>query len=142
MKRHLMAGVLGVIVVLAVTACSDDNGSASEDATKAAGELCTDISELKADNAKLKALDPASATKDQVEEAVAAIRDDWDSIKENAATMRESERTAVQDAAEDLKKSYDDLPDDTTGRDALAQLQPQIQKLDETATAAATSLSC
>ncbi|MEU7032548.1 hypothetical protein ABZ958_02515 [Streptomyces sp. NPDC046237] len=56
--------------------------------------------------------------------------------------MRESERTAVQDAAEDLKKSYDDLPDDTTGRDALAQLQPQIQKLDETATAAATSLDC
>ncbi|MEU6947505.1 hypothetical protein ABZ957_20070 [Streptomyces sp. NPDC046316] len=62
-----MAGVLGVVAVLGLTACSDDNGSASEDATRSAGQLCTDLSELKAANAKLKALDPASATKDQVE---------------------------------------------------------------------------
>lgn len=142
MKRLPVIGLLCATAVFGLTACSDDSSSPSEDATKAASELCSDLSELKADNAKLRALDPASATKDQVKEAQQAVQDDWNSVKENAGQLKDAERSAVQSAAEDLKKAYEALPGDTTGQDALAKLQPQILKLDEATTSAATGLKC
>ncbi|MEU9376145.1 hypothetical protein AB0D94_20540 [Streptomyces sp. NPDC048255] len=142
MKRLPVIGVLCATAVFGLTACSDDSSSPSEEATKAASELCTDLSELKADNAKLRALNPSSATKDQVKEAHQAVQDDWNSVKENASQLKEAERSAVQTAAEDLKKAYEALPGDTTGQDALAKLQPQILKLDEATTSASTGLKC
>lgn len=141
MKRFPVIGVLCVSAVFGLTACSDDS-SPSEEATKAAADLCTDLSELKADNAKLKALNPTSATKDQVKDAYEAVRKDWDDVKKNLDKLKDAERSAVQSASDDLKKAYEDLPGDTTGKDALTKLQPQIQKLDETSTAASAGLSC
>ncbi|MFD9406068.1 hypothetical protein ACFWBN_03455 [Streptomyces sp. NPDC059989] len=141
MKRFPVIGVLCVSAVFGLAACSDDS-SPSEEATKAAADLCTDLGSLKADNAKLKALNPATATKDQVKDAYDAVQKDWDGVKENLSKLKDAERAAVQAAAEDLKKGYEDLPGDTTGKDALTKLQPQIQKLDETSTAASAGLQC
>ncbi len=141
MKRFPVIGVLCVSAVFGLSACSDDP-SPSEEATQAAADLCTDLGALKADNAKLKALNPATATKDQIKEAYDAVQEDWADVKENVSKLREAERAAVQAAAEDLKKGYEDLPGDTTGKDALTQLQPQIQNLDQTTTAAANRLQC
>ncbi|MGW6691591.1 hypothetical protein [Streptomyces sp. NPDC054961] len=141
MKRLPVIGVLCAAAVFGLTACSDDS-SPSEDATKAASELCADLSELKGDTAKLKALNPSSATKDQVKDAQQAVQDDWNSVKTNASQLKEAERAAVQSATEDLKKAWDDVPGDTTGKDALTMLQPQIQKLDQATTAAAAGLKC
>ncbi|MEU9298908.1 hypothetical protein [Streptomyces sp. NPDC048269] len=141
MKRFPVIGVLCVSAVFGLAACSDDS-SPSEDATKAAADLCTDLTSLKADNAKLKALNPATATKDQVKDAYDAVREDWDNVKENANQLKEAERAAVQDAADNLKKAYDGLPGDTTGKDARTQLQPQIDQLDQATTNATTGLRC
>ncbi|WP_328926724.1 hypothetical protein OG429_20405 [Streptomyces sp. NBC_00190] len=141
MKRFPVIGVLCVSAVFGLAACSDDT-SPAEEATKAAADLCTDLTSLKADNAKLKALNPATATKDQIKDAVNAVQEDWANVKENAQQLKEAERAAVQDAAENLKKAYEDLPGDTTGKDARTQLQPQIEKLDQATTAAATGLRC
>ncbi|MEU9081583.1 hypothetical protein [Streptomyces sp. NPDC048357] len=141
MKRFPVIGVLCVSAVFGLSACSDDT-SPAEEATQAAADLCTDLNALKADNAKLKALNPANATKDQVKEAYDAVQEDWNGVKENLSKMKEAEKAAVQSAAEDLKKSYEDLPGDTTGKDARTQLEPQIQKLDEATTAAAKGLRC
>ncbi len=56
--------------------------------------------------------------------------------------MKDAEREAVQQAAENLKKGYEGLPGDTTGKDALTQLQPQIQQLEDATTTASTGLKC
>ncbi|MEU9250587.1 hypothetical protein AB0D66_01890 [Streptomyces sp. NPDC048270] len=141
MKRFPVIGVLCVGAAFGLAACSDDS-SPSEEATKAAAEACSDLTELRADNAKLKALDPAAATKDQVKDAYDAVREDWDGVKDNLGKLREAERSAVQAASDDLKKAYEGLPGDTTGKDALTKLQPQIQKLEETSAAAAAGLQC
>ncbi|MFB7177562.1 hypothetical protein ACFCYI_07660 [Streptomyces sp. NPDC056257] len=141
MKRFPVIGLLCVSVAFGLSACSDDS-SPEEEATQAAKDLCTDLTALKADNAKLKALNPATATKDQVKEAYDAVQEDWSGVKDNLSKLKDAEREAVKSAAENLKKGYEDLPGDTTGKDALTQLQPQIQKLDETATAASTGLRC
>ncbi|MFI7352982.1 type IV pili methyl-accepting chemotaxis transducer N-terminal domain-containing protein [Streptomyces avidinii] len=141
MKRFPVIGVLCVGAVLGLSACSDDS-SPAEEASQAAADLCTDLNALKADNAKLKALNPANATKDQVKDAYEAVQKDWENVKENATQLKDAERAAVQSAAENLKKSYQDLPGDTTGKDARTQLQPQIEQLDQATTAAATGLRC
>ncbi len=141
MKRFPVIGVLCVGAILGLSACSDDS-SPAEEASQAAADLCTDLNALKADNAKLKALDPANATKDQVKDAYEAVQKDWENVKENASQLKDAERAAVQSAAENLKKSYQDLPGDTTGKDARTQLQPQIEQLDQATTAAATGLRC
>ncbi|MFF5448444.1 hypothetical protein [Streptomyces sp. NPDC012888] len=142
MKRFVASGLLCAAVVLGATACSSDDSTPQEEATEAAAELCTNLNELKADSAKLKALDPSTATKDQLKEAHDAVQEDWSNVKENAAAMKEAERNAVTSAAEDLKKAYEDLPGDTTGQQAVTQLQPQIQTLDQSVLRASTSLRC
>jgi predicted nucleic acid-binding Zn-ribbon protein len=142
MKRFPVIGVLCVSAAFGLAACSDDSSSPSEEATKAAADLCTDLNALKADNAKLKALDPAVATKDQVKDAYDAVQKDWEGIQSNMTKMKQAEQDAVKSAAEGLKKAYGDLPGDTTGKDALTKLQPQIQTLDQAATTASTGLKC
>ncbi|WP_420080157.1 hypothetical protein ACN6AT_18080 [Streptomyces sp. JL4002] len=142
MKRLPVIGVLCVSAVFALGACSDDSTSPAEEATEAAADLCTDLNSLKADNAKLKALNPANATKDQIKDAVDAVQQDWENVKENTGKMKDAEREAVQQAAENLKKGYEGLPGDTTGKDALTQLQPQIQQLEDATTTASTGLKC
>ncbi|MFD3699876.1 hypothetical protein ACFWUZ_27775 [Streptomyces sp. NPDC058646] len=141
MKRFPVIGVFCVSAVFGLSACSDDS-SPAEEATQAAADVCTDLGALKADNAKLRALDPAVATKDQVKDAYEAVQKDWDGVKDNLSKLREAEQAAVKAAAEDLKKGYEGLPGDTTGQDALTKLQPQIMKLDETTAAASTGLKC
>ncbi|MDH6542515.1 hypothetical protein ACFXJO_27305 [Streptomyces lavendulae] len=142
MKRFPVIGALCVTAAFGLAACSDNSSSPAEEASQAAADLCTDLNALKADNAKLKALNPAVATKDQVQSAVDAVQKDWENVKSNMKKMKQSEQDAVKSAAEGLKKGYQDLPGDTTGKDALTQLQPQIQSLDQAAANAATGLKC
>lgn len=142
MKRFVASGLLCAVVAVGVSACSSNDKTPEEEATQAAAEMCTNLTKLKSDNAALKALNPATATKDQMQQAYEAVQTDWKKVKESRQTMKSAEREAVQDAADNLKKSYDDLPGDTTGKDALTQLQPQIQALDTAVDQAATSLRC
>ncbi|MEU8460742.1 hypothetical protein [Streptomyces sp. NPDC029003] len=144
MKRFPVIGVLCVSAAFGLAACSDSSSSSSpaEQASEAAADLCTDLNALKADNAKLRTLDPAVATKDQVKDAYDAVQKDWENVRNNLTKLKEDQRNAVKSAAEDLKKAYQDLPGDTTGKDVLSKLQPQIQTLDQATTSASTSLKC
>lgn len=143
MKRLLTAATVTVCIAAAsaLSACSSSE-SPKDKATKAASSLCTDISALKSDNAKLAALDPASATKDQVGDAIDAVKSDWKKIADDSGDLSSAKKDAVSGSVDDLKSSYDDLGGDTTGKQALDQLQPQIQKVKTTAAAASTSLKC
>ncbi|MFJ6720104.1 hypothetical protein [Streptomyces sp. NPDC091259] len=142
MKRFVASGLICAAVVLGASACSSNDETPEEKASKAGAELCTNLTQLKSDNAALKALNPATATKDQMQKAYDAVQTDWKNVKENTQTMKSAERDAVQSAAENLKKAYEGLPGDTTGKEALTQLQPQIQQLDAAATQAATDHHC
>ncbi|QES46750.1 hypothetical protein DEJ50_01640 [Streptomyces venezuelae] len=142
MKRFPVTAAAVAAAALALSACTSDDSSPQEEATQAAQQLCTDLNLLKADTAKLTALNPASATKDQLKDAYDAVQTDWENVKKSAADLREAERDALEDAAGDLKSGYEDLPGDTTGQQAVTQLQPQAQKLDQAAKAASTQHKC
>ncbi|MEV6108985.1 hypothetical protein AB0M28_30420 [Streptomyces sp. NPDC051940] len=142
MKRSLATGAVCAAVLLSLAACSDDDESPAEKATKAAGELCTDLTQMKSDVAALGALDAKTATKDQIKTATDAVQEDWDDIKDNLGDLASAKKDALSDATGDLKSSYDDLSGDTTGEEARTELQPQITKLQETVDAASTGLKC
>ncbi|WP_433543783.1 hypothetical protein ACQPZG_00750 (plasmid) [Streptomyces sp. CA-294286] len=142
MKRVLVPAAVSLAAVLSLASCSDNDASPKEEGTKAASELCTDLSELRADQAKLAALDPASATKDQVKEAYEAVQDDWKDVSESLGDLDEAKRNGLRSAADDLKKAYEDLPGDTSGKDALSKVKPQIQKLGTTVQESSRSVNC
>lgn len=116
--------------------------SPKAEATRAASALCTNLSTLKGDTAKLDALDPATATKDQIKDAHEAVQKDWTAVSGDLGDLKGAKKDAVSGAADGLKKAYEDLPGDTTGKEALTALRRQIRKLNETAAAASTSVAC
>ncbi|MFE2283830.1 hypothetical protein ACFXDJ_06625 [Streptomyces sp. NPDC059443] len=141
MKRFVATTMLCATAALGLTACSDDS-SPKDKATQAASALCTNLSALKGDTAKLDALDPATATKDQIKDAYEAVQKDWAAVSSDLGDLKGAKKDAVSGAADGLKKAYEGLPGDTTGKDALTAIRPQIQKLNETAAAASTSVAC
>ncbi|MFE5541873.1 hypothetical protein [Streptomyces sp. NPDC056492] len=143
MKRFVASGLLCAAAVLGASACSSsDDTTPAEAASSASAALCTSLVQLKSDNAALKALNPATATKDQLKSAYDAVQTDWKNVKEHTSALKSAEKDAVTSAAENLKKAYEGLPGDTTGKDAITQLQPQIQALDTAATQATTANNC
>ncbi|MEV0985750.1 hypothetical protein [Streptomyces sp. NBC_01343] len=143
MKRFVASGLLCAAVVLGASACSsDDDTTPAEAASSASAALCTNLVQLKSDSAALKALNPATATKDQLKSAYDAVQTSWKNVKESTSALKSAEKDAVTSAAENLKKAYEDLPGDTTGKDAATQLQPQVQALDTATTEATTAHKC
>ncbi|WP_328296900.1 hypothetical protein OG389_03130 [Streptomyces sp. NBC_00435] len=141
MNRLLATAVSTAAAALLVAggAASASAAGPTDDATQ---ELCSSLTELKADNAKLRTLDPATATKDQIKDAHKAVQDDWKTVAESTAQFNAAQKDAVKSAANAVKKTYDDLPGDTTGAAALSKLTPDLQKLDSAVVSAQTGLQC
>ncbi|MGP3689656.1 hypothetical protein ACTVZO_34010 [Streptomyces sp. IBSNAI002] len=144
MNRVLSAavGTVSALVLSAGGASVALAAGPTDDPTAAAAELCTNLNELKADIAKLRALDPANATKDQIQEAHSDVQDDWKDVAESTATWKASHKDAVKTAAENMKTAYEALPGDTTGRETVAALQQHTEKLDTAVTEARSGLNC
>ncbi|MCX4539501.1 hypothetical protein [Streptomyces sp. NBC_01565] len=133
----------GAALVLAAGGASAAFAAGPSDGPSAAAtELCTDLTTLNSDTAALNALNPSTATKDQVKDAYTAVQDDWEAVAKSTATWEAAQKDAVKTAADALKKSYQGLPGDTTGSEAVTTLKPQAQSLDAAVKAARTGLSC
>ncbi|MFM9371977.1 hypothetical protein [Streptomyces sp. Da 82-17] len=140
-KRLVLTGALCATLALSTAACSDDE-SPEEAATSAATELCGDIDDLQADIAKLTGLDPASATKEQVQDAYGDIRDDWNDAKEHITALSSAKEDAVTGAADGLKRAYEDIPDGTPVPEILTRLKPELEKLVDSVTQGSSDLKC
>ncbi|MEV8533644.1 hypothetical protein [Streptomyces sp. NPDC051211] len=139
--NRLLATACSTAAALAL-AVGGASAAVAQPTDDAAVQLCSNLTELRADNAKLRALDPATATKDQVKDAFDDVQDSWKDVGESTAQFEASKKDAVKKAADDLKSTWEGLPGDTTGQEALTKLTPQIQSLDTAVSDATTSLSC
>ncbi|MFI5639731.1 hypothetical protein ACIA8H_20255 [Streptomyces goshikiensis] len=144
MRRILSTAVstAAALVLAAGGASAAFAADPSGQPTAAAAELCTDLTKLNSDTAALNALNPSTATKDQVKTAYDAVQSDWETVAKSTATWEAAQKDAVKSAADGLKKSYQALPGDTTGSDAVKKLKPQAQTLDAAVKAARTGLKC
>ncbi|WP_330300228.1 hypothetical protein [Streptomyces sp. NBC_00503] len=98
MKRSVATTVLCATAALGLTACSDDRSPKAE-AAHAASALCTNLSTLKGDTAKLDALDPATATKDQIKDAYEAVQKDWTAVGGDLGDLKGAKKDALNETA-------------------------------------------
>ncbi|MEU2392962.1 hypothetical protein [Streptomyces sp. NPDC007369] len=114
----------------------------TDDPGKAAADLCANINQLSSDTAALNALNPSTATKDQIKDATDKVQEDWKDVAESTATWNQAKKNAVKTASENLKKAYENLPGDTTGSQAVTKLAPQVQALNASIRDARRELTC
>ncbi|MFD7631656.1 hypothetical protein ACFV7Q_37590 [Streptomyces sp. NPDC059851] len=145
MKRRFLrtAAVTTAALVLAGGgATAAFAGDPTADPSKAAADLCASINELSSDTAAMNALNPSTATKDQIKDATDEVQDGWKKVAESKATWNQAKKNAVKTASENLKKAYENLPGDTTGSQAVTQLAPQLQALNASIRDARRDLTC
>lgn len=126
MRKVWKLGILALVVLAlgaVLAACGND--TSKEDAQ---AQLKTDLQAFQVAVDNMAAL-TASSTVDEWKSARADVQSAWDKVVQDAADVKEAEITNVQTAWENLAKSVDDLPSDTTLKDAVPQLQEEITAL-------------
>ena len=122
MRRLGAFGAIAVVLVLA--ACSDIGQPFN---TPNAAPVCIAAAGLQARLADLRALDPATATKEEIEAAAYGVYGAWQTLESQARTNAENEAVQFGLTAKALQDDYNALPEGTSPQDAVTQLQPQIQ---------------
>lgn len=132
----LVAVGVALLVGGGVVACGGDDEPSPE------AQYCEALDGLEASIAELTALDPATASIDQIDEA----RDDIQSSLEDVDAAAEdvsAERVDDLDAAyEDLEGAVDDVSSDETVPEALEQIAPQVQAVEQAFQAAVQEVDC
>jgi prefoldin subunit 5 len=127
---------LALLVGGGAVACGDDDDASAEE------QYCEALDGLEASIAELTALDPATASIDQIDQA----RDDIQSSLEDVDAAAEdvsADRVDDLDAAyNDLEGAVDDVSSDETVPEALEQIAPEVQAVEQAFQAAVQEVDC
>ncbi|MGA5194210.1 hypothetical protein [Streptomyces exfoliatus] len=132
--RRAVPGVLvaaGAAFVLALTGCSDDNGSggAADERADATTAVCEELTGLKGHSTEMRNLDP-SETVQGIQDIRADMSDDMGQIQD-AAEEAGVNTDALQAAFRELDVTMDHLDRNMTGPAAVDQVTPSLDKLDK-----------
>jgi molecular chaperone GrpE (heat shock protein) len=126
---------LALLVGGGAVACGDDDASAEE-------QYCEALDGLEASIAELTALDPATASIDQIDEAREGIQsslEDVDAAAEDVSADRVDDLDAAYD---DLEGAVDDVSGDATVPEALEEITPEVQAVEQAFQAAFDEVDC
>jgi len=122
MKRLVLTGV-ALVSLCAATACGDDDDES--DVADANTEFCGDLSSYGQALAALAALDPATATKSDYDDAADEVRSTREEMVDSAEDLGEAEWANLQTQAETLVDQLQDAPDDQAVGAILDEAKPQ-----------------
>jgi hypothetical protein len=122
------------LMLVASTACRDDDEDVLADA-------CTELGELQQDVAELEMLGPNS-TVEQVKDAIEQVRDQARDAAGAVRRVQDARFEELRDARNDLNDALDDVDDDETVAQALQQVQTQIQEVLAARTNLVSRLGC
>ncbi len=114
MKVRTFGAVLLVVVLGAVAACGGDS---QENALE---DLCNSLTEVDEAIQGIVSLDPATATRDDLEDAINEARDAGDQVVEAAQDLEEANADALSAAIGNFRDAVADLPDDTSLQEGIA----------------------
>lgn len=123
MKRLLTIGVV-LLGAATITACGSDD-DAGDDLSESNAEFCADLIEYERSVISLDALDPTTATKDDLQAATDEMRSARDEMIDSARDLSEAGWDIVQDQATALVDQLQDAPDDQTVAAVLDEARPQ-----------------
>jgi hypothetical protein len=124
MRRYALFGTAGLLSLIIVTGCGDDDDSA-EDVQEANAEVCEDLGAYGDAVGDLIALDATTATTDDYESAADAVRSAREDLVESAQDLAEQEWANLESQIDDLHDQLQDPPDDEAVADILAAAQAQ-----------------
>jgi hypothetical protein len=134
-RAMLRAGSLVALVAIAsalFAACGDDSAEAS---------LCTSLDDFQSAVGDLRDLN-ADSSREDFEAARDEVLDAWDSVVEDAGDVAGIRVDALQSAVGDLRSSFDDLPEDSTIREKIDELEPELDAIGTAFAALFSGLDC
>ena len=135
MKRPLAIGLTAVISLSMFAACSSDDDDSVADVQDANSEFCQDLGAYGATLAAFVALDPATATKAEYEDAASAVKTARIDLAESRADLVEAEIDNLEAQADDLDGALTDAPDDAVVADIVTAAQAQVTAVQASAAA-------
>jgi hypothetical protein len=133
---QLALGALLAVLVLAGTlaGCSSPSASAQASAAASAQQgteavVCAGLAALQASIDALKALDPATATKDEYEKAVAEVIGQWRVVEDLLPVMARANADLLSASWESLQGAVDAQPEGVPPASAAAAVKPEAEAM-------------
>lgn len=140
MRRSYMFGAgLMVLAATLATGCGDDDDDG--DVSEANAAFCEDLGEYISAVGTLAALDPATATKDDYDDAVDELGSTREDMVESAADLSEAEWENLATQVDELRDQLVDAPDDVAVQSILQDAAAQAVTVQASA-AAVNSAVC
>ena len=127
---------LALLVGGGAVACGDDDDASAEE------QYCEALDGLEASIAELTALDPATASIDQIDEARDDIRSSLEDVDAAAEDVGSERIDELDGAVEDLEGAVDDVSGDATVPEALEEIAPSVQTVEQSFQAAFEEVDC
>jgi len=105
----------GVVVVAVVSNRGDSQAQARE-------SFCSSVDTLQSSVSSLLGLSPTSASKDDYENALDQVEDDWDAVSDDASDLAGATGDQLEDAWDSFESALDAVPDDASVSDALSDV--------------------
>jgi hypothetical protein len=129
--RH---GVLILVIVGAVVAIGIGIYAVTrpESQADAQASFCSSLASLNSDVQALTALDPATASKSDYQNAVDSIQSSWGDVTSDASDLASVNMSTLDSAWGDFQSSIQDVPDDASVSDAMNDVQSSAESLGST----------
>ena len=122
MKHQVIFGTAVAALLTFTTACGSDEPSTADEVDS----LCTDLGALQSslDEVSGSSFDPATTTKNGVEETVTNLQSEVQDVLDNAGNVADSVKTDLNDAFDSFKSALEAIPGD--GDQTLAEAGEQL----------------
>jgi hypothetical protein len=100
--------------------------SCGEDAATAKANFCKSVSDFSSTVMSYQALDPATATNDELNNAANDIENAWDDVVNEAEDWANADDNALTEAYDDLYWAVQWIPGDYTVAESLEALEPEL----------------
>jgi hypothetical protein len=140
LRQRSIAAVAILAVAIVATACgAGATASPQADAEKAA---CTAIQTWSDEMRQFEALDPTTATADDVKAQAAAVQSAWADVKSAMEAVNAADKAAFMAAGDTLEAALKDIPTDVPVADAIAGVKTAAEPLKATYAEVANGINC
>ena len=113
-----------------------------ESQADAQASFCSSLDTLDSDVQALTALDPATASKSDYQDAVDSIESAWGDVKSSASDLASVNMSTLDSAWDSFKTSVDNVPDDASVSDALNDVKSSAESLGSTVKSTVGGADC
>lgn len=123
-RTRALSAIAVITLALGLAAC----GSDEETQASAEQNLCSALGTFASAVQGLHGLN-ADSSKGDIEEQQQAVQNAWSGVQDAAEGVQQADTAALESAQSGLQSAVDGLSSDTTVKEALPELQPQLQTL-------------